>query len=88
MVKKIFYSIIISLLLMIMTFIILWNVRPRPKALTQYELEREMDNHLPFTVQFLGNTNLLFDDGERILSGILKKFSPVHDSGPSSAFLI
>jgi L-ascorbate metabolism protein UlaG (beta-lactamase superfamily) len=47
-----------------MTFIILWNVRPRPEALTQYELEREMDNHLPFTVQFLGNTNLLFDDGE------------------------
>lgn len=64
MVKKIFYSIIISLLLMTMTILVLWNVRPRPEALTRYELEKEMNTHLPFTVQFLGNTNLLFDDGE------------------------
>lgn len=43
---------------------VLWNVRPRPDALTRYKLEKEIDAPLPFTVKFLGNTNLLFDDGE------------------------
>ncbi len=62
--KKILRSILILLVLILMTFIILWNIRPYPKALNDYALKKKMDTQLPFTIQFLGNTNILFDDGK------------------------
>lgn len=53
-------------LLLIIILIIAWNYRPRPTALDTYLIKTEnttiSKNEL--TVQFLGNTNLLFSDGE------------------------
>ena len=49
----------------ILLFFILINIRPRPKALTTYLVQptsTPTSNEL--SVQFLGNTNLLFSDGE------------------------
>lgn len=60
--KKVFLSLPILIFLL---FIILFNVRPKPEALQQYLVKGEdiiQANEL--TVQFLGNTNLLFSDGE------------------------
>ncbi len=60
--KKVMLSLPI---LFILAFIILLNTRPRPEALQQYLVQVEgpaAPNDL--TVQFLGNTNLLFSDGE------------------------
>lgn len=44
---------------------ILWNVRPAPDALSEYRVDHKEDCCLDgLTVQFLGNTNLVFSDGE------------------------
>ena len=64
MIKKILYGLGAFLLLSSLSFFVLWNIRPRPAELIRYGLEKKMDTPLPFTVTFLGNTNLLFDDGE------------------------
>lgn len=66
MLKKILYSGLAFLLLTTIAFIVLWNIRPRPDALVRYELEKKTEASLPFTVTFLGNANLLFDDGENV----------------------
>ena len=64
MFKKLVGIISIFLVLSILALVILLNVRPRPDALKQYELGKGIGTNLPFTVTFLGNTNLLFDDGD------------------------
>lgn len=58
-------TILFLCLFIILLFFILITVRPEPKALTQYlvkPLSSPKSNEL--SVQFLGNTNLLFSDGE------------------------
>ena len=62
--KKLVCIISIILLLSILALVILLNIRPRPDVLEKYELGKSIGTNLPFTVTFLGNTNLLFDDGE------------------------
>ena len=64
MIKKTLYGLGAFLLLSSLSVLVLWNIRPRPAELSRYGLEKKMDTPLPFTVTFLGNTNLLFDDGE------------------------
>ena len=64
MIKKTLYGLGFFLLLSSLSVLVLWNIRPRPAELSRYGLEKKMDTPLPFTVTFLGNTNLLFDDGE------------------------
>ena len=64
MFKKLVGIISIFLVLSILALVILLNVRPRPEALENYELGKSIGTNLPFTVNFLGNTNLLFNDGE------------------------
>ena len=64
MIRKTLYALGYFLLLSSLSVLVLWNIRPRPAELSYYSLEKKMDTPLPFTVTFLGNTNLLFDDGE------------------------
>jgi len=64
MVKKTLYGLRALLLFTSLSVLVLWNVvRPRPAELSSSGLEKKMDTTLPFTVTFLGNTNLLFGDG-------------------------
>lgn len=61
MVKKV----IIVIFLLLAVFVVLFNYRPRPDQLKKYLVELttpSLENEL--TVQFIGNTNLLFSDGE------------------------
>ena len=54
-----------ALFLLITVFLILFNSRPRPEALRTYSIEpSEVLGPTGLTVQFLGNTNLVFSDGE------------------------
>jgi len=58
-------KVIIVILLLLTVFVILLNYRPRPNQLQEYLVELETpskENEL--TVQFTGNTNLLFSDGK------------------------
>ena len=64
MIKKTLYGLGTFLLLSSLSVLVLWNIRPRPEELSRFGLEKKIDASLPFTVTFLGNTNLLFDDGE------------------------
>jgi len=57
-------SILFLVLFLLLLFVISLNVRPEPKALTQYlvtPINTPASEEL--SVQFLGNTNLLFSDG-------------------------
>lgn len=52
--------------LFVIAFIIAWNIRPRPENLSTHLVETK-NTEFPkneLIVQFLGNTNLLFSDGE------------------------
>lgn len=75
--KKILLSIFLFL---IISILLLWNIRPRPKALSKYEIHptKEIASN-ELTVQFLGNTNLLFSDGETsiLTDGFFSRPSPL-----------
>ena len=63
--KKVFRVGAVSIVLLIIGCIILWNIRPSPPQLSEYLVT---DSTIPvkgeLSVQFLGNTNLVFSDGE------------------------
>ena len=71
--------ILILIFFPILLFFILINIRPEPKALTEYlvkPISPPKSNQL--RVQFLGNTNLLFSDGEThiLTDGFFSRPSP------------
>ena len=61
-------GILILLFLALMVFIFLMAYRPRPHQLTTFLINTELiDRGGDLTVQFLGNTNLLFSDGKNAI---------------------
>ncbi len=60
---------VIDLLVVALILVLLWNIRPRPTQLETLEFKGGTKPTTGLTVQFLGNTNILLDDGEtRILT--------------------
>ncbi len=57
------------MLALLLILVLLWNIRPRPSQLDALEFKGKTTSATGLTVQFLGNTNILLDDGEtRILT--------------------
>lgn len=60
---------VVDLLAVALILFLLWNIRPRPTQLEALEFKGGTKSPTGLTVQFLGNTNILLDDGEtRILT--------------------
>ena len=58
-----------DLLAVVVILLLLWNIRPRPTQLETLEFRGGTKSPTGLMVQFLGNTNILLDDGEtRILT--------------------
>lgn len=58
-----------DLLAVVLILVLLWTIRPRPTQLDTLEFKGDTKSTTGLTVQFLGNTNILLDDGEtRILT--------------------
>ncbi|MCB0502713.1 MAG: MBL fold metallo-hydrolase, partial [Bacteroidetes bacterium] len=59
--RKVFIAVVV---LVVISFLVLFNVRPQPAALQSCLVEPKETDNSGLQVQFLGNTNLLFTDGE------------------------
>lgn len=60
---------LIAPLIIITILTVLWNVRPEPEQLETLQFKSTGNTPSGLTIQFLGNTNILLDDGEtRILT--------------------
>jgi L-ascorbate metabolism protein UlaG (beta-lactamase superfamily) len=59
----------VDLLGLVLILLVLWSIRPRPSQLETLAFKGKSSSQKELTVQFLGNTNILLDDGEtRILT--------------------
>lgn len=57
------------MLIVLVAFLAIWNTRPKPVQLEDLRYEPQTQSVGGLTIQFLGNTNILFDDGtHRILT--------------------
>ncbi|MFK7786031.1 MAG: MBL fold metallo-hydrolase [Crocinitomicaceae bacterium] len=60
---------LVDFLGIVIILLLLWNIRPRPRQLEELAFKGKSNSTEGLTVQFLGNTNVLLDDGEtRILT--------------------